>query len=351
MALPAYDTIILQYQEEVTLLLNECVYKGYSALSSYLKTPLHISVVLYIAILGISVMQGWTSISMKTFIRSALKIGIINLLAMNWGNFSAIVVNGFQGAASEISAVMLTATPVELPHFAGEGMTGALQSLLIEVAKVGNFLFQKGGLTKLAPLFDGCVVWLTGILMIGMAFLELIMVQVLLATLFTAGPLFIILTLFEPTRVFFQRWLGALSGCVFVIIFINITVSINMSILQAIIADDYLSQAIDFPLVSFVPFYIVAILCVWQIMRVSTLAMNLGGSIGSSSLAQQASGMLAGYMLSSARQLATPVTRMNSALRHRLSQSAKSEPRTSVARPSDRVLSMGVSSNSSSESV
>ena len=86
-------------------------------------------------------------------------------------------------------------------------------------------------------------------------------------------------------------------------------------------------------------------------MRVSTLAMNLGGSIGSSSLAQQASGMLAGYMLSSARQLATPVTRMNSALRHRLNQSAKSEPRTSVARPSDRVLSMGVSSNSPSESV
>ena len=153
MALPAYDTIILQYQEEVTILLNECVYQGYMALSGYLKTPLRISVVLYIAVLGISIMQGWTSLSMKGLVRSALKLGLINFFAMNWGNFSAIVVNGFQGAASEISSVMLSATPVELPHFAGEGMTGALQSLLIEVAKVGNFLFTMKPLNPNGAIF------------------------------------------------------------------------------------------------------------------------------------------------------------------------------------------------------
>ena len=350
MALATYDTIILQYQEEVTVLLNECVYKGYMALSNYLQTPLQLSIVLYIALMGVAIMQGWSRVSMNTFIRSSIKIGLINLFAMNWGNFSAVVVKGFQSAASEMSAVLLSATPVELPHFAGEGMSGALQSLLIEVAKVGNFLFQKGGITKLAPLFDGCIVWFTGILMIGTAFLELITAQILLATLFTAGPLFIGFTLFSPTRVFFERWMGALAGCVFIVVFVNITVCLNMSVLQAIIADDYLSQAIDFPLISFVPFYIVAILSVWQIMRVSTLAMSLGGNIGSSAFAQQASGLVAGSIASSFRHFTKPATQVNRSLRQRSSRLAQSEAKKSgIARPSDRVFTMSLQRSSSTK--
>ncbi|MBV52637.1 MAG: hypothetical protein CL816_01065 [Coxiellaceae bacterium] len=344
MSLPAYDTIILQYQEEVTLLLDHCVYNGYMALSGYLKTPLMISIVLYIALMGLSISQGWIKLSLSSFIQSTIKIGLINFFAMNWGNFSSIVIKGFQGGASEISAVLLTATPVELPHFAGEGMSGALQSLLIEVAKVGNFLFQKGGITKLAPLFDGCVVWFTGILMIGTAFLELVMAQICLATLFTAGPLFISFTLFSSTRVFFERWLGALSGCVFVVIFVNITVCLNMSVLQAIVADEYLTQAVDFPLVSFVPFYIVCLLSVWQVMRVSSLAMNLGGSIGSSEFSRHASGMVSDYFINKMGKIPASFNAVNGGIRNRLNDLSKKPSQSILSRPSDKVLSMSVSS-------
>ena len=252
MSVPTYDTIIVQYQEEIMTLLNECVYKGYTALSNYLKTPISVCLVLYIALLGMGVMQGWVKVGMPTFIRSTLKITAIYTFALNWSNFSQVVVDGFQSLASEISSVLVSATPVSLPHFDGEGITASLQTLLIEVAKVGNFLFQKGSLIKLAPLFDGCFVWFAGCLMIAMAFLEMITAQILMATLLIAGPFFIACTLFKPTRVFFERWFGALFGTVFVLMFVNITVAINMTILQAIISDDFLTEAVNFSLISFV---------------------------------------------------------------------------------------------------
>jgi|GEM_PF-1486769 len=288
----SYDTVILKYQEEITTLLNECVYKGYNALSSYLSAPLAVCLVLYIACIGFSIMNGWLRLSMAEFIKAALKIGLIYTFAMNWGNFSKVVVDGFQSLSNEISGVLLAATPVELPHFAGEGITGSLQSMLIEISKVGNYLFQKGGITKLAPLFDGCFVWVSGGLMLAIAFLEIVMAQIMMATLLVAGPLFISFTLFAPTKVFFERWVGALFGCVFIIILVNITIAINMAVLQSIIADEYLTKAINFSLVSFIPFYIVSVLAIFQLLRVSSLAMSIGGGIGVSSVTQQASAAL-----------------------------------------------------------
>ena len=275
----------MQYQEEITL-LNECVYKGYSALSNYLKAPLSVCMMLYISLLGIGIMQGWVKVGMPSFIRSTLKITAIYTFALNWSNQSGCR-RWFPVIGFEISSVLVSATPVSLPHFDGEGITASLQTLLIEVAKVGNFLFQKGSLIKLAPLFDGCFVWFAGCLMIAMAFLEMITAQILMATLLIAGPFFIACTLFKPTRVFFERWFGALFGTVFVLMFVNITVAINMTLLQAIISDDFLTEAVNFSLISFVPFYIVSVLTVFQLTRVSTLAMSLGGTIGTSSLMQQ----------------------------------------------------------------
>ena len=117
-----------------------------------------------------------------------------------------------------------------------------------------------------------------------------------------------------------------------------------MSVLQAIVADEYLTQAVDFPLVSFVPFYIVCLLSVWQVMRVSSLAMNLGGSIGSSEFSRHASGMVSDCFINKIGKIPASFNAVNGGTRNRLNDLSKKPSQSILSRPSDKVLSMSVSS-------
>jgi len=283
MSTMSFSTVILDYQEQIRYILKEFVHGGYSALMEYMRAPLAACCILYIAILGWSVTNGWLKITYKEIAKATLKIGLIYMFAMSWGNFSEIVINIFQTGADEISDALLNTTGVSLPHDAGSGMAGTLQTISNEISDIGTQLWTKGSITRLGPLFGSLFIWISGAVMIAVAFFEITMAEVLQSTLFTVAPIFLVFTLFKPTQGFFDRWVGGLAGCSFLFILVNVTVAINCSIYQLILGDYSNLNTNNYVFSSFIPFFLVSLLAIFQIIKVSNIAMNLGGSIGSSS--------------------------------------------------------------------
>ena len=137
MAIPFYYTIIERLFTELDLLLNNFVFNGYSALANYLKTPLGLAIIVYFILMGLSMMQGWIQLSIPNLVKSITKIALIYTAAMNWSWFSFYVVDLLNKGAGEIGSVLVAATPIPIPHFAGEGINGAMQSVSIEITEIG----------------------------------------------------------------------------------------------------------------------------------------------------------------------------------------------------------------------
>lgn len=297
-----FYTVILQFFTELDLILKNYVYNGYGALASYMKAPLASAVVLYIAIMGLSVMQGWIEMSMRHFVKSMLKISLIYFFAMQWDVFSDWIVNGLEQTAGEIGTVLISATPIPLPHFGGEGINGAIQSVLIEVTKIGAWTWNTGSWHNMGPCFTALLIWGFGYVMLMIGIFEIVLAKLMLALLFTLAPLFITFTLFKPTHGFFDRWVGAIVGFALLIIFTSAILGLALNIMQWAIGGMYLDQATHVNLVSFIPVMIVGCIGIGILLRAAHLAQAIGGTIttssGSALLAGTVGGIVGGAMSS-----------------------------------------------------
>ncbi len=295
---PTYTTIILKLFTQLDVLLKSYIFNGYGALTHTLKYPLGLAITLYIVLLGISISHGWVRLSMGNLIKSTLKIGLLYTFAMNWGFFSEYAIKLISGGANDIGGILLNATPISLPHFAGEGINGAMQSVLIEFTKIGQWIWDMGTWHSPGPYFSALITWGFGDVLILIAVFEIALAKIMLAILFATAPLFVSFTLFKATQGFFERWLGAIVGFALLIIFVSATLALALSIAQWAIADMYVNHATGISFVGFVPVIVVGFLGIGIILRVSHLAQQIGGivtiSSGTSLIAGAIGGALAG---------------------------------------------------------
>lgn len=305
--LPAYLTIIERLFTELDLLLNNFVFNGYSALADYLKTPLGLSIVLYIILMGLSISQGWVKLAMGNLVKASLKLAFIYMAAMNWGWFSHSVVDSLNKGVGEIGSVLVSATPVPIPHFAGEGINGAMQSVLIEFTDIGSWIWNRGAWNNISPCFTAILIWGFGYALILVAIFELVLAKIMLAILFSTAPLFIAFTLFKTSHGFFDRWLGACVGFALLMIFVSSMLALALSISQWAIADIYLNHAINISLVGFVPVMIVGFIGVGILLKASHLAQSIGGGVSTASGSALLAGTVGGAVGSALTTLKMPV--------------------------------------------
>lgn len=287
-------TIVEQLFQELDVLLNNYVFQAYHALSSFLKTPLSLAISLYIIVLGVSISQGWIKLSVSNLVKSTLKIGIIYTAAMNWSWFSQYFVSTINNGAGEIGSVLVSATPVPIPHFAGEGINGAMQSVMIEVTKIGAWTWDMGSWHNFGPRFTALMIWGFGYAYLLVSIFELVVAKIMLAILLATAPLFISFTLFKTTHGFFDKWLGACVGFALLQIFVSAFLALALSISQWAIGGTYVSHAMGITLVGFVPMMIVGFIILGSLLKVSQLAQSIGGVVSTSSASTLLAGAIGG---------------------------------------------------------
>jgi len=193
-----------------------------------------------------------------------------------------------------MSSSDISATPVPIPHFAGTGIDGAMQSVFIEFTKIGEWVWNRGSWHNVGPRFTAVLIWGFGYAMILVAVFELVLAKIMMAVLLATAPLFVGFTLFKPTHGFFDRWLGACAGYALLTLFVSSMLALSLSIAQWAIAGTYLDKALNVSLVGFIPVMVVGFIGVGVILKAAQLAQAIGGTVTTSSGSALLAGTIGG---------------------------------------------------------
>lgn len=296
MAATTYADILLTTQSEIDRITQSFTFNGYNALASYLSVPLGLACVLYIVLTGYAMMFGFIKMPAAAFRKMLLRIGLTYTFAMNWGFFVEFFVNLFIDSASALGAVMMQANPFAVPITTGSGVNGGLQSVLIEIIRVGQWVFDKATFRHWAPAFTGILIDLAGVIVVGIAFFELVIAKLMLSFLLSLAPLFFLFTLFDGTKTFFDRWLGTLVGFSLVLIFVSAVVGLCMHLLHMTIIPHYLAQGETVTFSDWIPIVLVAALSLMALLEVTCIAKSIGSSCSTGHGSAMVGGFLGGAL-------------------------------------------------------
>ncbi len=284
------DNFVVILAGEIDKLTNHFVFDGYSALSSVLKAPLGSMIVLYIVLTGYAIARGIVERPQQELFKFSIRAGLIYMTAMNWDFFASHIKDLFVGG-SEFIATTLMQSVHKQPM--GGSINQGLQNVLNEIIKLGSHLFDAGSLRKLTPYFAGMMVFLSGSITVGLALIEIVIAKLMMAVTLCTAPLFIIFTLFDQTKSFFDRWLGVLAGFSFVLIFVSSVVGLCIHLLHMVTAS-MLGSPSQLTAAIWIPIAIVACLCVMGIIQAVSIGKNIGGSLCTSGGAAMVGGFIGG---------------------------------------------------------
>lgn len=259
---------------QVDTLMGSFANDGYNALASALKMPFAALAALFITLMGYGITHGFIKAPLQELYKMVFRLGVIFFFAMNWGNFSFYVVGLFDRGAGELASVVMKATHTPM---AGKSIAAGLQSVLNEVFQVGWSTMKLTSLKNWWPYYTALFIWLTGIAVVAVALFEIIVAKVMLSVCMAMAPLFLTLTLFDKTRSFFDRWLGAVVGFSLVLIFVSAVVGLCMTLVHASIAD-LLNETSKISQLSFAPIFLVACLAIPCLFQAASIAKHIGGA-------------------------------------------------------------------------
>ena len=292
---PHYANVIAGLAQEIDGLTQRFVFDGYQALAAHLKAPLGSLCVLYIVLTGYGVLRGVINMPLKDLLNSAFRIGLVYLLAMNWGIFSQFVVTFFTKGVSETAAVMMQLLPAKLPQLSSaSGVNGSLQSVFTEVIRTGSWVWDAATWRKPGPYFSSLMIYASGIAVVGLAFFELVVAKLMLAICLSTAPLFVLLTLFDRTKGFFDQWLGKLVGFALVIVFVSAVVGFCLHLLHWAVNPLFVAKAAPLHAADWIPIVICAALSLMAILEVVGVAKSIGGGCSTSTGSSMAGGFIGG---------------------------------------------------------
>jgi type IV secretion system protein VirB6 len=266
------DNFLVILGQEIDRITHTFVFDGYNALASFLKAPLASCIVLYIVLMGYALARGLIDKPAHELIKFCFKLGIIYMTAMNWAFFAEHMRDLFVIGSESISSKLMQALD---KGRASSSVNQGLQTVLNEILSLGLRLFDLGTWRKPTPYLAGMMVFLSGAITVGLAFIEIVVAKLMMAITLATAPLFISFILYEQTKSLFERWLNLLIGFSCVLIFVSSVIGLCMHMLHWITASLLKDTT---TVVLWIPLLIVSCLCVLCIFQ----AVSMGKSIGSS---------------------------------------------------------------------
>ncbi|RUR10815.1 type IV secretion system protein [Legionella sp. km772] len=283
-----YNNFIIQLAGEIDRLTRHFVFDGYKAMASILQAPLASMIILYIVLKGYGIAQGVIKQPQHELFRFAIRAGLIYMFALNWELFSFYVRDLFIVGSETIGTKLMLALNQQ---GLGSSINQGIQNVLNEILKLGCDLFKIGSLRKPTPYFAGMMVFLSGSITLGLAFIEIVTAKLMMALVLCTAPLFIVFTLFDQTKPFFERWLGKLSGFSFVLIFVSAVVGLCVRLLHWV-TSSFMTDSTQVSAAIWIPIFIVACLCITGIFQAVCIGKSIGGSVCTSGGAAMVGGFI-----------------------------------------------------------
>lgn len=293
MSSPKYDTVVVSLTSQIDTLMNNFIFNGYNALVEALTKPLAALSLLFIVLAGYGITHGFIQSPLKELYKFSLRLGFIYFFAMNWGNFSAYMVGLFIDGAGHLGATLMKGTHL---NTSSGSITQGLQSVFTEVIKVGTWTIKKASIRHLGPYYTAIMIYISGIAVVLLALFEIVVAKIMLAICLCTAPFFFLFTLFEKTRVFFDRWLGFVVGYSLVLILVSSVVGLCMSLIHWSVAGYMADHAASIDSVGWIPIFIISALSVVCISQSASIAKNIGGACHTTGGSSMALGLMGGVM-------------------------------------------------------
>lgn len=288
-----YNTVVTGLMSQIDTLMVTFVRNGYDALAQALQAPFVALSSLFIILMGYGIVYGFIKAPLQELYKFIVRLGFIYFFAMNWGHFSYYVVGLFDAGASHLGAIAMKATHNPM---GGKSIAHGLQSVLTDIIHIGCWTMKKASLRNWGPCFSALFIWASGIIIVLAALCELIVSKIMLCICFATAPLFLMFTLFDKTRAFFDRWLGSLVGFSLVFIFVSTVVGLVMSLIHASIAGYLPNEAAQMDSVGWAPIFLVACLSVACLTQAANIAKHIGGACHTAGGGAMVGGLIGGAL-------------------------------------------------------
>ncbi|MCB1965699.1 MAG: type IV secretion system protein [Candidatus Accumulibacter sp.] len=241
-------------------------------------TPVATTLVsIYVMLWGWSMMRGVISEPIMDGVGRIVRLALIVGVALQLGLY-----NGF-------IADMLWNSPDALASYVGGGNgtsnAAYLDTLMSRMYDFGDAYYQKAqanstlGIPDLGLLFMAYALWVAGVIATGYGAFLLALAKMGLAVALGVGPLFILLTIFEPTKRFFDAWIGQALNYVFLVMLSAATIKLIMVILEKYLTDASGTVLADPALDQALPAIVFSIIGALALVQMPAMASALGGGV------------------------------------------------------------------------
>ncbi len=241
-------------------------------------TPVATTLVsIYVMLWGWSMMRGVISEPIMDGAGRIVRLALIVGMALQLGLY-----NGFL-------ADMLWNSPDALASYVGGGNgtsnAAYLDTLMSRMYDFGDAYYQKAqanstlGIPDLGLLFMAYALWVAGVIATGYGAFLLALAKMGLAVALGVGPLFILLTIFEPTKRFFDAWIGQALNYVFLVMLSAATIKLIMVILEKYLTDASGTVLADPALDQALPAIVFSIIGALALVQMPAMASALGGGV------------------------------------------------------------------------
>lgn len=234
---------------------------------------------IYVMLWGWSMMRGVISEPITDGVGRIVRLAVIIGIALNLGRYSDFLSTWLWNAPDALASYI----------GGGSGTSNAsyLDSLMSKMYDFGDAFYQKSmankntfGIPDIGLLIMAWAIWAVGVIATGYGAFLLALSKMGLAIALGVGPIFVLLTIFEPTKRFFDAWMGQTLNYVFLVMLSAAAIKLIMAILETyltaagragVLADPSLNQAL--------PAIVFSLIGALVLVQMPAMASALGGGV------------------------------------------------------------------------
>lgn len=248
---------------------------------------------IYVVLWGWSMMRGVINEPVTDGVTRIVKLSVIVGIALVLGNYNTFLADFLWQTPDALASVVVGggSTPINGVQY--------LDGLMSNMYDYGSAYYEAAiadttlGIPDLGKLFTAYFVWAAGVALTAYGAFLYSLAKVSLAIVLGIGPIFVLLTMFETTKRFFDAWLGQALNAVFSIVLTAAVISLVLAIIQAYLgspaADSYKATT---PIGGAIPAVAFSLIGLLVLMQIPSVASALGGGVAVGTLG--AVGALAG---------------------------------------------------------
>lgn len=240
--------------------------------------------VIYVMFWGWAMMRGTINEPVMDAMNRFVRLSIILGLSTSIGLYQTYIVDFLWNTPDALAAVITGSPPT-----ANNGQF--LDNLFAQQYDFGSQFIEKAKasesfLPDFVMMIAGLVIWGFSIVIIGYAGFLLILSKFALAILLAIGPIFVLMVIFEPTKRFFEQWLGQCVNFVLLVVLTAAATKMLFGIVEAYMTaiNNMNGSGSDANYTQIFPLVFLSIVSILVLLQLPSIASGLGGGVSVSTL-------------------------------------------------------------------